>query len=863
MRIGKLITSAGMLLVLGIFAIPLEAKQPGVLLQEGLYAEEVDGNLEKAIEIYQQVSQDKSATDAQGAHALYRLGMCHLKKQDEVKAKAAFEKILAQYPNQTNTVEKVKPLLEELVNHDPAALMPADTKIYVELGSPGKQVETILNMLKGTPLENPLQMLGGGQPGGQPDNNAGPDAQTPQNIIAALMNPSMIAEFKKIRGMAFGISKIPMEGGEPEFIGVLNPGKSDALRGILVAALGMFGQAGKSIEGMQTVMVPVDSNFLVGVAYDNNIILAAHPMEKLNWCVKQYKGVTDNPTLVSQNQGFAKIPRQNRSDNVITLWVDGAGMYNEIPERLKRDMEFQLIDRIADLKSIQDLLVQVSLQEQSIVFDANVNLQEGHNCLPYNIMRTPNLSKMGFQGVPSNTVGLISFALGEPQRQLGDRAQQAVEGLTGLDIGREIFANIEQVTVFAVPSTPAAEAGVLAPMPSPIVYCVGAAITSHNPEKTRQLLTQALVIGEMIANMENRSQRQLPAARERDKYYIGDGWDRELKKAVPIHLYIGQAGKTTVLSLNPEIVDASISAVRTQQSVLNGGPLHEQMRQLSGDTSKLALVNVGGAIQLGESHLRIAEFRNAEEAPPQLGMLKQLAQACETTSVQFRTGETVNNFTLQASVNDLPPLGTVFPLILHMAGMGSIPSPRQAARDTACRANLHQIGNGIMIFQNDYQDKCPKALEELIEKAEMHPKILCCPDSGDRYIYRGKDLDSTVSNPPQIILAYDEYGYHREKRNVLFLDCHVEQMSESAFQAAIRRDNQLRRQAGLPTINVNSGVRASGARATTVHATTELKASRVNTRPKDKPGSAKIDVVSPKMKKTSNTVEPHAGDHSH
>jgi tetratricopeptide (TPR) repeat protein len=666
MRIRKQMILFCLLLGLVLGASGVEAKQAGVLLQEGLYAEEIDGDLDKAIGIYQQVAADKSATEAQAAHSLYRLGMCHLKKQDESKAKAAFEKILAEYPNQTNTVEKVKPLLEELVNHDPAALMPADTKVYVELGSPGKQIETILNMLKGTPLENPLQIMGGGQPGAQgeePGASGDQGGQSPQGIIGSLMNPAMMAEFKKIRGLAVGINKINVNG-IPHFTAVLNPGKSDALRGIILAALGMFGQQGQAIEGMQTVLIQPDPSIQINVAYDNNIILVAYPMEQLNWCVKQYKGVTNNPTLISQNQSFTKIPRQNRTDNALTIWLDGAGVYSEIPEPLKQAMEFRLIDRIGDLKSIEEILLQVSLQEQSVLFDTAVSLQEGHNCLPYNMMRTPNLSKTGFQGVPSNTVGLISFALGDVQRQLGARAQQAVEGLTGLDIGREIFANIEQVTIFVVPSTNTAESGLLAANFSPIVYCAGVAITSHNPQKTRQLLSQALDIGEMFMSME--FGRKLPADQEmsRDKYFVAAVGPWENRQ--PLYVHIGQAGKTTVLSLNPEIVDASVTAVQTKQSVLTGGPLHDRMRQLSGDTSKLALVNVGGAIRLGESHLRVAEFKNAEEAQPLLNLLTQLSEACEETSVQLRTGETVNHFTLQASINNLPSFGALFPLIMQL-----------------------------------------------------------------------------------------------------------------------------------------------------------------------------------------------------
>jgi len=33
--------------------------------------------------------------------------------------------------------------------------------VYAEFGSPGRQIETILTMLKGTPYENPLATIGG------------------------------------------------------------------------------------------------------------------------------------------------------------------------------------------------------------------------------------------------------------------------------------------------------------------------------------------------------------------------------------------------------------------------------------------------------------------------------------------------------------------------------------------------------------------------------------------------------------------------------------------------------------------------------------------------------------------------------
>ncbi|MBN1845657.1 MAG: tetratricopeptide repeat protein, partial [Sedimentisphaerales bacterium] len=457
-----------LILSLGLGLLPLSpvfAKAPGVLLQEGMYAEDVDGNLEAAINSYRQVIESPEATDAQASHAMYRLGLCQMKMQQNSQAATTFQQIIERYPNQTATIEKVKPLLADLVNHDPATLMPADTKIYIEFGSPGKQVETILNMLKGTPLENPLQALGAG---GAPGQSTSPDDKTPQDLVASMLNPSMIAEFKKIRGMAVGVSKITMDGGEPTFVGVLDPGKSDALRGLILMALGMFGQPGDPIEGMQTYRIQPDPQITIHVAHDNNIILIAQPFEQFQWCVRQYKGLIQAPSLASQNPAFGRIPRQQRSQNALTIWMDGAGVYSQIPDPLKQDVQFQMIDGLVDLGSLREVLSQFTLKEQGLVWNTEINLQEGHHCLPYQMLRTPNLSKGGFEGVPANAIGLISFALDDPQGPLATQAQRAVREMIGLDIGRELFANIEQVTIFATPPSAAAEQGVLSRELSPL-----------------------------------------------------------------------------------------------------------------------------------------------------------------------------------------------------------------------------------------------------------------------------------------------------------------------------------------------------------------------------------------------------------
>ena len=61
-------------------------KSPRLLYQEGLFAELTEGDLEKAIEIYEQVVQESSKIQRLAAQATYQLGICYLKKDNKTKA---------------------------------------------------------------------------------------------------------------------------------------------------------------------------------------------------------------------------------------------------------------------------------------------------------------------------------------------------------------------------------------------------------------------------------------------------------------------------------------------------------------------------------------------------------------------------------------------------------------------------------------------------------------------------------------------------------------------------------------------------------------------------------------------------------
>ncbi len=636
------------LLAVGLFGTIAFAKSAGTLLQEGLYAEEVDGNLDAAIKIYQQIIADPSANRSHVAQALYRQGMCYMKKKDEQQAREVFGKLVQQYGDQTSLVEKVAPLLADLTNHDPATLMPPDTLAYIELGNPGRQIETILQMLKGTPFENPLAAISGGRSQGQ----TGQPGRSPGDIMAAMFNPSMMAEFKKIRGMAIGITA--MKQNNPPMVAVLYPGKSDALRGLILAGLNIVGRASASTEGMQTLAIQNGP----GVAYDDEVIILAQPMEQLNWCVKQYKGITNEPTLASQNKVFAKLSKENRQTNALTVWVDAARTYSAVSGMMAQwgqTEQLRMVDGIADVKNIEDIIATFAIEATGIAVDASINFKENHNCLPYKMIQTPNLSRNGFMGVPSEAVAVASFAYGEAGSGSTETAHKALERLTGLSMGREIYSNIEQVNLFIMPSQGTSNIGGAIGQIAP---CLGLTLTSREPQHTYKLLTQILEIANLFATAKGGTQAVEQSDAAAGKYMLTFG---DMK----INFYIGQREKITTLALSPEVLKASLSAVENKKSVLAAGVLQEPFKQLSADTSKMVLVNVGGAIRI-ISPMIIGSFQSPNRENLQQA-LEQLAPAYSRTIIELRTNEQVNNFALHYGITNLPPLDQVFEPVMQIS----------------------------------------------------------------------------------------------------------------------------------------------------------------------------------------------------
>jgi hypothetical protein len=84
------------------------AESPSELLEKGIYAQETKGDIDSAITIYQQLVAESDVNRSLAAQAQFRLGQCYLKKNQTADATAAFQKLIHDFPNETNLVAQAR-----------------------------------------------------------------------------------------------------------------------------------------------------------------------------------------------------------------------------------------------------------------------------------------------------------------------------------------------------------------------------------------------------------------------------------------------------------------------------------------------------------------------------------------------------------------------------------------------------------------------------------------------------------------------------------------------------------------------------------------------------------------------------------
>jgi hypothetical protein len=426
----------GTLVFLAGTAGAARAQSPAEKLYQAYYLQHAQGNEAGAAKLYAEVAAARDAGADLQAIAKARLAECQ----------------------------------EELAASDLVRLMPTGSLAYVELNRPGERVRKLLDQLGllAHADERPV-------PG--------------QNRLA--ISPALVNAVLGIRGAALAITGVDPTRGRPSGVLVLAPGDMEVMRGLLETALPAGATVLSPIRGFQSYEI---QDFYVTLT-PRLVIAGSSPVE-IEGVLERLKdpkaeSLATDPQLaevLKDRHGellFFCVNPQPLLPLLNVLTAGGAAANRQVA----------LAQALLDPQSLRALSGGLELGDEGLALHLTLRLAEDHHNLVYNFLRRPPIDKETLRCVPSGAAALLTFAMNAAPAQYpetGAAKTGAPPIVTALDIGREIFANINGVAIYALP--PSGTEPERSAVPD-----LAATITVNDPAKSQALWAEILGLASLAS----------------------------------------------------------------------------------------------------------------------------------------------------------------------------------------------------------------------------------------------------------------------------------------------------------------------------------------------------------------------------
>jgi hypothetical protein len=299
---------------------------------------------------------------------------------------------------------------------------------------------------------------------------------------------------------------------------------------------------------------------------------------------------------------------------------------------------------LLDLEHLESLSASLGTTDKGIHAQAKVVLAEGHRNLAYGMVRTAPVTRRSLAHVPAGAAAVAVLGL-NPASQAADKAGAQPPSLTAMDIGREVFANVEEISLFVLP----AERGE-SPRNLPEIGVIAAV---KDPAKSEALWDQLLSLAAMFAPQVAQTPREIEIEGRKGKEY-------QFQDAPPI--VVVRIGERAMAAGTKGAVSAAIRAQGSE--AITGDPQFKPLLDgLKPESSKAVLVHAGRAVGIAASTM-----------PRERDEVRQIAALIGDLRVMVVTNEAPNELSIQASASGLPNLNA----IVHAALAAN--QPRRGAR---------------------------------------------------------------------------------------------------------------------------------------------------------------------------------------
>ena len=588
-------------LLVSVASVAARAEDAADLVQKGFYLQVHEGDLAGAAAAFERVASDSAAPAGLRHEAETRLAQCR----------------------------------EDLAAADLARLMPSDAIAYLELNRPGDQLARLAKMMGLTrePGSEPAATDGQGAAGIPLGNGL----VFPANFT---LSPALVAELKKFRGAALAITGLDEHlKNMPEGVLVVHPGDCDLVRGLLETAVQLV-QPDRPIGGFKTYRFENGSHHF-WITVTARLLIAGTNREAVAATVERLgnpkaEGLATRPAF--------KAHEVERRNGLLFAYVDG----RETARRLRSFMkgnEAGMVAGLLDLEHLESLTLSVGVTDSSVQVVARMNLLPGHHNVAYNLIRTAPFDGRSLKAVPRGTAGVVLVGLNPatpPQAAKSSSSPGPVE-VTGMDLGREIFANVEEVAFFVLPTIAKSEGG-HAHVPE-----MAAVFAVKDAAKSEAIWNQILGIVAMVG-VHHSPPRDVTIEGIRGEQYQFTG--------MPPIVVVRAADRALIVGTH-EAASAAVRASGGKDSILADEAYSKLLARLTKTSSKAVLVDAGRVMQI------VRSFSGGESKPE----MDLVTAALKDLRVSIVTDEAPNCLTVSVEASGLPNV----PTLISKIGSGSAP----------------------------------------------------------------------------------------------------------------------------------------------------------------------------------------------
>jgi len=541
---------------------------------------------------------------------------------------------------------------DHLAAEDFTVLMPPDALAYIEITRPGQIVEKLAEMLgiAGKDMQKVLAQRPNDEANIQ--INDAPPFHIPSEIM---ISPAIFEVLNSFGGFAVAITDFdPQEDAPPSGVMVLHHGDVALLKGLLETGF-QFAPTIEKIKDMPTFGFQLPEVGNVTGVLTESLFIVGTGRDLVEGVVNRLTGA--DTTSLATREDLEEVASQ-REGSTLFGYVDLQAMIKIAKANLDEhdQREFAMANTLADLDSLRWATFSAGINDGTLGFQFAVRLADDHHSLVYNLMRLPPMTRNCLEVVPPNAAAFFALGLNPALTSMAiDTAKggNADTAVTGFDIGREFFGNIQELCVFVVPGKmikPDSPSG------PPVIPNIGVVMAVNNPAKSKALWDQLLALPGLFTDGEPIPPKTVTIGKQEVTAFAIPEFGK---------IYVAELDGCLAMGATRNAMKATIRTQNKAKSIIDDEVMSKIIADMPKDSSVMVVAHIG----------RLAKVAAGSGHPAVTMGATQAADLLSDMVLWAGIGQSPNQMTLQTAIRGLPNLNVALkkygPMLKGFAGLAA------------------------------------------------------------------------------------------------------------------------------------------------------------------------------------------------